>query len=77
MRQAIPCGEDVRTAKRDYTVGEIVPLGGLKNFCFIEKYWMVRPLFLMLEINNLPGNPDLSIKQNLLLDRDFIMKGVK
>jgi hypothetical protein len=30
----------------------------------------------MLEINNLPGNPGLSIKQNLLLDRDLIMKGV-
>ena len=58
-------------------MGEIVPLGGLKYFCFIEKYWMVRPLFLMLEINNLPGNPDLSIKQNLLLYRDLIMKGVK
>ncbi len=76
MRQSLVYEEGVRTAKRGYTVGEIVPLGGLKNFCFLEKYWMVRPSFLMLEINNLPGNPDISIKQNLLPDRDFKMKGV-
>jgi hypothetical protein len=51
-------------------------LGGLKNFCFID---ILDGTLIVSEAgdNHPPDSPDFDVKQNLLLDRDFIMKGVK
>jgi hypothetical protein len=57
-------------------VDEIVPLGGLKNFCFID---VLDGTLIVSEAgdDHLPDSPDFDVKQNLLPGWDFIMKGIK